>query len=122
MKSGGIGILMHRTGEHCPASVPFMWETGEPLADCEDCAGSLMVVDSDGSMTGFRGSLVPCCCSNSDQGDSRGCACFLAGWPLDGGFTGWVADLDGTDSSPVYRPCWVHTPSRANATVLAVAA
>ncbi|MER6315188.1 hypothetical protein ABT237_15625 [Streptomyces sp. NPDC001581] len=103
-------------------SVPFVWETGEPLEDCDDCAGSLVVVDSDGSMTGFRGSLIPCHCTNSDQGENTDCACFLAGWPLDGGFTGWIADLDGTDDSPSYRPCWVHTPSRANATVLAVAA
>lgn len=122
VNSAGLGVLMHRTGESCPTAVPFVWETGEPLSPCGDCAGSLVDVDSDGSMTGFTGSLIPCYCANAGQDGGSGCGCFVLGWPMDGGFTGWVADPDSTDGSPVYRPCWVHTPSRANTTVLAAAA
>ncbi|MFF4848431.1 hypothetical protein [Streptomyces sp. NPDC001194] len=120
--SDGLGVLMHRTGEPCPSAVPFVWETGEPLSPCGDCAGSLVDVDSDGSMTGFTGSLIPCYCAHAGQDGGSGCGCFVEGWPMDDGFTGWVEEPEYVEGSPVYRPCLVHTPSRANTTALAVAA
>ncbi|MFE3626356.1 hypothetical protein [Streptomyces goshikiensis] len=122
VNSDGLGVLMHRTGESCPTAVPFVWGTGEPLSPCGDCAGSLVDVDSDGSMTGFCGSLIPCYCANAGQDDGGDCGCFVAGWPMDDGFTGWITATGGRDGTPVYRPCSLHAPSRANASVLAVAA
>ncbi|MFJ6797538.1 hypothetical protein [Streptomyces sp. NPDC091268] len=42
MKSDGVGVLVHRSGEPCPTAVPFLWETGAPLREF-----SLSWADSD---------------------------------------------------------------------------
>ncbi|WP_158690389.1 hypothetical protein [Streptomyces sp. PsTaAH-124] len=82
---------------------------------CPSCAGTLVELDEDGSLTGFVGALVPCYCTNSSQGQSPLCACHIEGYPLDGGFTGWVVDLPFDDDKPFFRPCSVHSPARRKA-------
>ncbi|MFI0737898.1 hypothetical protein ACH4PU_07295 [Streptomyces sp. NPDC021100] len=74
-----------------------------------------MDLDVDGSLTGFVGALVPCYCTTFSEGQRPLCACHIEGYPLDGGFTGWVVDLPLNDDTPFFRPCSVHSPARAKA-------
>ncbi|MFI6944309.1 hypothetical protein ACIBI4_34065 [Streptomyces sp. NPDC050418] len=51
----------------CPAGRAFDWETGDdvpvPIDDiCADCSGLLQVTDTDGSISGRVGAIVPCSC------------------------------------------------------------
>ncbi|XKK63606.1 hypothetical protein HFP71_14920 [Streptomyces sp. ARC32] len=82
---------------------------------CPSCDGTLVDLDGDGSLTGFVGALVPCYCTNSSQGRSPACACHIEGFPLDGGFTGWVVDEPFADDKPFFRPCSAHSPARTKA-------
>ncbi|MFC7901572.1 hypothetical protein ACFUV1_15650 [Streptomyces griseoincarnatus] len=106
----------------CPRDRHFGYRPATASAYCRDnadacpsCAGTLVTLDEDGSLTGFVGALVPCYCTNSSQGQSLSCVCHIEDYPLDGGFTGWVVDAPFADDKPFFRPCSVHTPVRAKA-------
>ncbi|MFD0380666.1 hypothetical protein [Streptomyces sp. NPDC127112] len=75
-------------------------------------------------MTGRTGEVIPCGCAVFD---GSLCACEMIGWPLNGGFTGWIeltrAELRHVpDDAPVYRPCPQHNTMTRSATRMAVAA
>ena len=79
---------------------------------CRDCRGSLITWD-DGSVTGHAGELIPCGCA-VNQGPA--CRCQILGWPLNDGFTGWVALTPAEmrhapEDAPLVRPCPEHNAS-----------
>lgn len=115
----GLSVLTHDGDVICPRDRHFGYRPAAvPVsrpdnADaCPSCIGTLVDLDEDGSLTGFVGALVPCHCTNSSQGQSPLCACHVEDYPLDGGFTGWIADPSFDDDKPFFRPCPVHTPAR----------
>lgn len=81
---------------------------------CQDCKGTAVDIDSDGSQTGFVGTLIPCICTGAEHGTSPVCDCHIDGWPLDGGLTGWVVATYEDDDCPFYAPCPTHAPARAS--------
>lgn len=79
-------------------------------ATCRDCTGSLLVLDTDGSLTGRAGQLAPCLCVDASYGESEVCACHITSWPYRDGYTGWVLNetVSSNDAGVWYRPCVVH--------------
>jgi hypothetical protein len=106
--------------------------TASPLTVhvCGDCAGTLRVIDADGTLTGLTGAVVPCRCT--DAGNGARCACWVYEWPENDGFTGWIPwapplfpEDEYDDEEPSFTPCPVHAPRRAAlvaSSALAVAA
>jgi hypothetical protein len=88
---------------------------------CLDCRGTLRDIDTDGSMSGVVGAVVPCMCvvgSELGSGGGESCGCHVEDWDENDGFTGWtrvpVSVLD--DDGPILRPCLLHgTPDTAAA-------
>ncbi|ARX82997.1 hypothetical protein SMD44_02411 [Streptomyces alboflavus] len=86
-------------------------ELAEPVR-CGDCAGKLQVVDTDGTLGGITGAIIPCVCT--DLGNGYKCGCWVYGWPMNDGFTGWVPippaewDWDNIDEQLTFRPCPDH--------------
>lgn len=81
---------------------------------CQNCAGTLRVVDPDGTLCGVLGAAVPCSCTG--VGRVGPCACSVPEWGANDGFTGWVPVPPAewmTDDDPVFRPCSVHAPQLA---------
>lgn len=80
---------------------------------CETCDGTLVGIDTDGSMTGVVGIPHPCSCTVGVLGKSSVCACYLDGWPLNGGFTGWIPPVVGDleDAGTYYEQCPKHMPA-----------
>lgn len=93
---------------------------GVDYAVCGDCLGTTVDIDSDGSLSGVLGAVIPCCCLLGDGfGQSPLCGCHVheapaaVHWEINGGFTGWLAvplDLRDDDETPMLRPCPVHAP------------
>jgi hypothetical protein len=79
---------------------------------CAACGGSEIAADSDGSVTGIAGAVIPMC------------ACHIEGWPLNGGFTGWSPNplADREETTPYYRSCPAHNALAQLVTFGAVAA
>lgn len=87
-----------------------------PFGDvCADCAGGLWTEDSDGSLSGVVGTVVPCECVLGDDtlAGTPGCGC-VSGW-VKTAREEWAADPE----CPALRLCVVHP---AAAGVLGVAA
>lgn len=94
-----------------------------PAADvCPACSGTLRVVDSDGTLSGTIGVLVPCDCVGHLYGQYGACPCHVDVWNENDGNTGWepIPLEEFTDDGPYFRPCTEHTPNMDS--VLAVAA
>ncbi|MER5863979.1 hypothetical protein [Kitasatospora sp. NPDC002040] len=86
---------------------------------CPSCSGTLRVLDADGSICGTAGVLVPCGCV--DPGQHGECACHIAEWDENDGFTGWsVIPLDEfVDDGPYFRRCSTHAPNLTRAMAVA---
>jgi hypothetical protein len=91
---------------------------------CAACGGSEIAADSDGSVTGIAGAVIPCECTDYLYGESTMCACHIEGWPLNGGFTGWSPNplADREETTPYYRSCPAHNALAQLVTFGAVAA
>ncbi len=90
--------------------------TSPTVADvvCGDCLGTAVDIDTDGSLSGVLGAVIPCVCLVGDDfGQSPLCGCHAPEWPYNDGFTGWLSiplAERGDDEAPGLRSCSVHAP------------
>ncbi|MFE6399822.1 hypothetical protein [Streptomyces alboflavus] len=88
-------------------------ELAEPVL-CGDCAGTVQVVDNDGTLGGITGAIMPCVCTDLGMGGGSKCGCWIYEWPTNDGFTGWLPippeewDWNNIDEQLTFRPCPVH--------------